>query len=97
MPWVLEIRKEDLSVADRLVVEDGVLTLGRQDCDINLDDTKISKNHCTFYLHGGQFTLVDNSSTNGTFVNGHRIDKRDLRNNDIIIVGSTNIKVVNEQ
>jgi len=96
MSWVLEIRKEDMSVAERINVNDGVLTLGRSDCDINLSDIKVSKHHCSFYLHGGQFSIVDNSSSNGTYVNGRRIDKRDLRSGDIIIVGSTSIKAIDE-
>jgi pSer/pThr/pTyr-binding forkhead associated (FHA) protein len=40
--------------------------------------------------------LVDMHSTNGTFVNGQRINRRRLRNNDVIAIGSHRLKYVNE-
>lgn len=92
MPWILDIH-QDLSSKNPVAVVDSVITVGREDCDINLDDVKMSRHHCTFYMHGDVLTVVDNSSSNGTFVNGRKIDRRELKNNDVIIIGVTNITV----
>jgi pSer/pThr/pTyr-binding forkhead associated (FHA) protein len=92
MPWVLDIHREERSHGAIPVVEN-VITVGREGCDINIDDTKLSRHHCTFYLHEDALTVIDNSSSNGTFVNGRKIDRRELKTNDTIIIGVTNITV----
>ena len=97
MPWVLEIQLKDSDKEQRFYITDGVVTIGRSECDINVDDTKISKHHCTMYLHSEQLSLVDHNSTNGTFVNGIKVEKRELNNLDIVIVGNTHIKVRREK
>jgi len=38
MPWVLEIFEKDKDVPLRIYLKDGVTTMGREACDISLDD-----------------------------------------------------------
>lgn len=38
-----------------------------------LDDAFISNHHATLTMRGGQWWLEDRGSSNGTFLNGHRI------------------------
>ena len=58
------------------------ITVGRDsNCEFTLDSTAypkiLSKMHCVIVLQkGGRLMLVDNGSTNGTLVNGTRVDKR---------------------
>ena len=58
------------------------ITVGRDSkCEFTLDSTAypkiLSKMHCVIVLQkGGRLMLVDNGSTNGTLVNGTRVDKR---------------------
>jgi pSer/pThr/pTyr-binding forkhead associated (FHA) protein len=92
MPWILDIHRDLRSVSSVSVVE-SVMTVGREGCDINIDDLKMSRHHCTFYLHDDVLTVIDNSSSNGTFVNGRKIDRRELKAKDTIIIGITNITV----
>jgi len=49
--------------------------IGRsKSCDLEMDDAGISRNHATLSRdHEGVWTLTDLGSSNGTFVNGHRI------------------------
>lgn len=55
-------------------------------------DGQISKRHARIELDtDGQFTLYDLDSTNGTKVNGKRIDNRTLRDGDEITLGATRI------
>jgi pSer/pThr/pTyr-binding forkhead associated (FHA) protein len=92
MSWVLDIHKDE-KLQESVPVVNNIVTLGREGCDVNIVDTKMSRHHCTFYMHSEALTIVDNSSTNGTFVNGRKIERKDLKNNDSIIVGTINITV----
>ena len=56
------------------VTNDPVIRLGRSSqCDIRLGDIEVSKVHALFDRIGGAWTIRDNASTNGTYVNGLRI------------------------
>lgn len=49
-------------------------TIGRKPFNsIVLPSGDVSKTHCTIVSEGGVFFILDNRSTNGTFVNGRRI------------------------
>ncbi|MCF0126255.1 MAG: FHA domain-containing protein [Clostridia bacterium] len=52
-----------------------ILKIGRdQECDIRYDDPKISKHHAILRLHMfGKIEIIDQNSSNGTFVNNKRI------------------------
>lgn len=45
-------------------------------CDIVVDQPTVSGEHCRLGLHNTQYILEDLGSTNGTFVNGHRLAPR---------------------
>ena len=47
----------------------------------------VSRRHATLYWHDGVATLEDNGSTNGTFVNGRRITKAQVQENDTVWLG----------
>ena len=69
-----------------------VLAIGRlPDNDIIItDDSFISSHHARIEIRPDGVWVVDMGSTNGTFVNGHRlIDARSVRKGDRIQVGST--------
>ena len=61
--------------------------------DIILEsDGQISKRHARIELDAnGRFTVHDLGSTNGTKVNGRRVESRLLNNNDEITVGATRL------
>ncbi|MEI6092695.1 MAG: FHA domain-containing protein [bacterium] len=93
----MEIQLKDIDEEQRVYITDGVVTIGRNGCDVNLNDVKVSTHHCSMYLHSDQLSLVDNSSTNGTFVNGLKVGKKELNNLDTIIIGTTHIRVRREK
>jgi CRP-like cAMP-binding protein len=63
-------------------------TFGRStDLDYPFIDEGISKRHCTIVNANGVFTVQDNQSTNGTFVNNVQITERELRDGDVIQIG----------
>jgi len=55
----------------------GVHTVGRDvSCSIRLDDPSVSRVHCRIELRGEAVFVVDNGSTNGSFVEGYRVQAR---------------------
>ncbi|HMC95518.1 MAG TPA: GGDEF domain-containing protein [Polyangia bacterium] len=59
--------------------------------NVRLNDEGVSREHCQFMRDGDKVILVDLGSTNGTFCNGIRVDRRELADGDKIMVGSTTI------
>ena len=81
--------KADIAVGDRF-------SIGRNSkrCDLNISDDMISGLHLTLSYTRGVLTVADAGSTNGTFVNGIKIDKpRQLQNGDTIVIGKTKLNV----
>jgi pSer/pThr/pTyr-binding forkhead associated (FHA) protein len=62
------------------------------DCDVILDGETISRHHCTVNRWGTSYIIQD-SSRNGTFVNGQRIEQAQLNDGDQIRIGR-NILIV---
>jgi Protein of unknown function (DUF3662)/FHA domain len=59
----------------RLIVGPSGVTLGRSSrCDVVLDDPNVSRQHAELRPRGGSWVLTDLGSTNGSSVNGRRID-----------------------
>lgn len=65
-----------------------ILSIGRLDeNDIVIDHMGISGKHAQIALEGQSVILTDLKSTNGTFVNGQRVERVELRPNDWISIG----------
>src|SRR6478735_9405386 len=58
---------------------------------VRLNDEGVSREHCQLVREGEKIILEDLGSTNGTFCNGIRVDRRELSDGDKIMVGSTTI------
>ena len=71
--------------------EAGNLRIGayRRGRDILIDDDKISRKHAMFFLDDDGPSVVDLLSTNGTHVNGKKVDDSDLSDGDIVNIGKT--------
>jgi hypothetical protein len=74
-----------------VLIRDG-LTLGRiVGCDVVIDDTKASRRHARFVAEGGVVEIEDLGSSNGTLLNGKPVQKRVLRDGDVIQIGATTL------
>jgi len=70
------------------------LVLGRSgEADVRLDDSEVSAEHAVIEFTGEGFRIVDLGSTNGTLVNGTRIDAHDLEAGDRLQVGRVALRV----
>jgi pSer/pThr/pTyr-binding forkhead associated (FHA) protein len=74
----------------------GKLTIGRSSSagnDLVLEgDGMVSRRHARIEMEAdGSFTLYDLETTNGTRVNGKKVDNRTLRDGDEIVIGETRL------
>src|SRR5438067_5775470 len=61
------------------------------DCDIRFDaakDPKVSNHHAEFLFEDGQWFVVDTASTNGTLIEGRRVQKQRLRQGEEVQLGA---------
>jgi pSer/pThr/pTyr-binding forkhead associated (FHA) protein len=83
-----------------IAVNNGSLTFGRgNDADLRIADEGLSRINSTIYREGERIWIIDENSTNGTFVNGERanVNGTILKNGDVIKVGNfTKIKLKTE-
>ncbi len=79
---------------ERLPLKGRVVTVGRMaESSIRLDDPNVSRSHAEFHAQGTSFAIVDLGSTNGTKVNGVRIEGEHLlKDGDIVSFGATHIR-----
>ncbi|MGI9055181.1 MAG: FHA domain-containing protein [Pyrinomonadaceae bacterium] len=81
----------------RSVELEGELTIGRTpDADLMIDDVGLSRINTTLFRDGEMIFVVDENSTNGTFLNGERLsnEPRRIFDGDVLKIGSeTRIRV----
>jgi pSer/pThr/pTyr-binding forkhead associated (FHA) protein len=56
-------------------------------CDIVINNVAVSRHHCTIREVKRQWTLFDEGSSNGTYVNGQRISEYVLKHKDRVVLG----------
>jgi pSer/pThr/pTyr-binding forkhead associated (FHA) protein len=87
--WTLRsVDPEDAGLTFRLL-PGSLKTMGRAPrADFVVDAALVSRVHCRFTLNdAGDLELEDLGSTNGTFVNGHKVQKAALNDGDTLTVG----------
>ena len=72
------------------------IRIGREStiCEIVLENPKVSRLHAEVVSMDGKVLLIDRNSSNGTYVNDQKIDKRFLKDGDIIYFGGRNAVAV---
>lgn len=74
----------------RFELDGPTIGLGRESSNrIQLHDTEVSRQHAEIRRSENGLTLIDLNSSNGTFVNGRRVQRHRLSSGDQIQVGST--------
>jgi len=56
-------------------------------CDVPIENIGLSRNHCRFLFEGGKYFVEDAGSSNGTFVNGERVEKSEVKDGDEVQAG----------
>lgn len=71
------------------------ITIGRsKDCDIVIPHQMISGLHCIVYKVGSKLLIEDNNSTNGTLINGKKLEHQlEIKNNDVVTMADKSYKI----
>src|SRR5204862_4084920 len=70
-------------------------TVGRKvDKDLVIADPRVSRDHALIAAENGEFFVVDQGSKHGTFVNGERIQRKNLERNDRVEFGVRDVSYV---
>jgi pSer/pThr/pTyr-binding forkhead associated (FHA) protein len=68
-------------------------TIGRTpDNDLQIDASFISRHHAVLLVHGSQTIVEDLNSTNGVFVNAHRVSRETLNDGDLVMIGKARFR-----
>ncbi len=79
-------------------IEGERIVAGRvESCALFLDAPGVSKEHAAILTVGNDHILEDMGSTNGTLVNGEKIQRHILQNRDLIEIGPFRIQYVNQR
>ncbi|MCC6223855.1 MAG: FHA domain-containing protein [Thermoleophilia bacterium] len=67
-----------------------IAVIGRsKECDVSLDDASVSRRHAEVRAGPDGYWIADLGSTNGTEVNGKRVDRVRLAPGDVVTLGQT--------
>ena len=99
------IQIHDGVAVKKFPIDKTLLRIGRDSAnDIFIDDKVISLEHAVVEIAddpdhkgGKEYYIKDLESTNGTHVNGEKITRQKLNNNDLIRVGWNTFKFVSEE
>jgi pSer/pThr/pTyr-binding forkhead associated (FHA) protein len=97
--WILRTVTEGLSEKTYRILPGGVRTIGRAvGADFIIDAALVSRVHCRITaLPDGGLEIKDLESTNGTFVNGRRIDAARLSPGDRVKVGRVELVALRDE
>jgi pSer/pThr/pTyr-binding forkhead associated (FHA) protein len=69
-------------------------TVGRvSDNAFEIPEASVSSHHCEIFQRGGEVVVKDLGSTNGTFINGEKIDEAALKPGQILRVGMIEMRL----
>lgn len=83
------------SSGNRCPLGTGITVIGRKNANLILNDETVSRQHARIYSENGKYIIEDLGSTNGTFINGNRINRSELKINDILRIGSIELMFTN--
>lgn len=81
--------------SETIQLSDGVTSVGRHDdCQLRIKSSQVSRKHCELFEKKGLLMVKDLGSSNGTFVNGKRVQgQRVLEPGDELTIGNVKLKV----
>lgn len=85
---LIEMGEQPDNVREILIAKEEFVIGRGIDCDLQINEAAISRHHCMLRGRGEDYTLSDLGSSNGTYLNGHRlISQAPLSDGDEVKIG----------
>jgi hypothetical protein len=93
--WTIAVERGPLELRGVRITVTGAIIIGRSlDADIVINGDFVSNRHTRITPVGADLIIEDLGSTNGTLVDGHRIETPiQLRTGDLIAIGDVTLRV----
>jgi pSer/pThr/pTyr-binding forkhead associated (FHA) protein len=92
--WILQSAEAEVEPLTFRVKPGAIKTVGRAPrADFIVEAALVSRLHCRLEVTDDRIDVIDLASTNGTFVNGKRIERARLHSGDLLQVGRVALKV----
>jgi pSer/pThr/pTyr-binding forkhead associated (FHA) protein len=76
-------------------IPEGTSKIGRGfSAEIRLEDPTVSRRHAIVVREGASTVLLDDRSANGVHVNGQRIQRVELKDGDVVVLGHLSMRYV---
>ena len=86
--------KNDNDVTRSVNLQEGAISIGRAgDNDLHIADKTVSSYHARIFTYLEASYIEDLDSTNGTYLNGKRVQKHTLHAGDIVKVGKHKLEI----
>src|SRR5216684_1620644 len=96
--WLLETDEGADAPFRFRILPGSIKTVGRSTgADFTVDAPLVSRVHCRLSAGATALEVIDLESTNGTFVNGERVDRKTVKTGDRIGVGRVELIVQRTQ
>jgi pSer/pThr/pTyr-binding forkhead associated (FHA) protein len=92
--WVISTEEGAASPFTFRILPGNIKTIGRASrADFIVEATLVSRLHCRLSAGATELEVVDLDSTNGTYVNGQRVERAALKAGDTLGVGKVSFLV----
>ena len=86
------------TVINELKIDQDEIIIGRDsDNDVQIDNVAVSREHAKISRGPNSYLIEDLNSTNGTFINGKKINKKFLKEDDEISIGKHSLQIILEK
>lgn len=78
---------------DEIEVPRGRFVIGRGvKCDLRIDSPRVSREHAAVLILDGEVLLQDLGSSNGTWYDGNKVERRNMVDGDTVLLGNEKIR-----
>ncbi|MFH1380384.1 MAG: FHA domain-containing protein [bacterium] len=91
---VLLLKKKAEIIREYIIAKTPVMIGNSEENDIHIDDKSLSTHHCSISLENSAFSIQDNNSAFGTYVNQEKITLKNIQFGDHIKLGNSHYSLI---